>query len=86
MSEPVNEMHGMDAAALAHRAKEASFALAALPGEVRSRALAAAAKALRANDQAVYAANALDVQLAANRCARSFPMGSCSRAWPVPSA
>ena len=65
MSELVNEMHGMDAAALAHRAKEASFELAALPGEVRSRALAAAAKALRANDQAVYAANALDVQAAA---------------------
>ena len=48
MSELVNETHGMDAATLAHRAKEASFALAALPGEVRSRALAAAAKALRA--------------------------------------
>ena len=64
MSEPMNERMGADVATLAHRAKEASFALAALAGEVRSRALMATAKALCAHAQAIYAANALDLQAA----------------------
>ena len=49
---------------LAKRAKEASFQLAALPGDVRSRALLAAADALRRDAREIFAANTLDVQAA----------------------
>ena len=54
----------MGARALARRAKEASFALAALPGDVRRRALKAVAKALKDREQEIKAANERDLEAA----------------------
>ena len=48
----------------ARAAKEASFALAAAPAQERSRALAAVADALEARREAIFAANATDVEQA----------------------
>lgn len=50
---------------LARKAKEASFILGALPGEVKNQALTAMVHALRTHAAAILAANAQDLQAAA---------------------
>ena len=50
--------------AVARGAKQASYALAASPGEARSAALLAVAGALEAGREAIFAANALDLEQA----------------------
>ena len=54
----------LDMLATAQAAKEASFALAASAGEKRSAALSAVADALEKNQEAIFAANALDIKAA----------------------
>ncbi|MDO5376698.1 MAG: glutamate-5-semialdehyde dehydrogenase [Clostridia bacterium] len=53
-----------DVRALAQQAREASFALAASSAQARSGALLAAAKELEARREAIFAANALDLEAA----------------------
>ena len=89
----------MGARALARRAKEASFALAALPGDVRRRALKAVAKALKDREQEIKAANERDLEAARrdglqapalNSTRRSCAMSAWAwkrlRRWRIPSA
>ena len=48
----------------AMEAKQASFAMAVLPTEVKNRALLAVADALTANKEAIFAANEADLKSA----------------------
>lgn len=57
-------MSETDTRALARRARQASFALAASAGEARDRALMAMADALMADREAIFAANAQDLTAA----------------------
>ena len=54
----------LDMLAAAQAAKQASFALAASASDLRSAALSAVADALEANRDAIFAANALDMEAA----------------------
>lgn len=57
-------MSGTDMRALAGRARQTSFALAASAGDVRNRALLAVADALTAEKETIFAANARDMEAA----------------------